>query len=456
MKIIVQGDRNIQSILSRAFNSNVSYQLSRYTIQHDVDDGKLLLNTITGELVLLSPEESETSSFSSSYREETLKELIKHCFVVPEGCEEDKNLDQLRKILRIRRDKKNVIKHYNILPTTACNARCFYCYEHGIKQTTMSKGIADKVVSFISDHHGEGEIVLAWFGGEPSLVKGIIDYICSQLCELKIQYVSKMVSNAYLFDKEMVKHAKKEWKLKTIQITLDGTEQVYNAVKSYVNNTENPYQRVIRNIQYFLEEGIKVNIRLNLDEHNADDLSTLIDELTNRFTERQLLSIYIRQLRENVGSKPINHNAEEKSQLWERYVSLQEKLEKNGWNQIWNFKMPNIGLYTCMADDPLSIQITPDGILGKCEDYIYDKTVGSLDAGITDSVVAEWWKERVQYEQCGNCPLFPSCTHLLKHCPTRLDECDEYDRNKRINLCHIHMIKAYEQWKSKEKKQDNH
>ena len=447
MNIIVQGDKNIRSILSRNYCSDVCYQYSRFLICQDVAEGKLLLNTITGEVILLSPEEySGVYSASEKYKG-LITELVGYGFLVPEGIEEDKNVEQLRKVLRIRRNQRKIINFYNILPTTACNARCFYCFEYGIKQKSMTVETADKVIDFIAEHHGDSGVTLAWFGGEPSLGARWIDYICSRMDELDIRYTSQMVSNAYLFDQDMVRHAKESWKLKAIQITLDGTEEVYNRVKAYVGNPGNAYERVIRNIQYFLDEKIKVNIRLNMDNHNADNLSELIDELTERFHGQRYLSIYIRQLKENAGESPINHDENDKARLKQSYNALQGKLENSGWAQIWKFSMPKIRLYTCMADDPYSVLITPDGILSKCEDYIYEHVIGSLDKGITDNDVAEWWRERVQYKKCEYCPLYPSCTQLLKHCPNRSNECDEYDRQRRIKLCGMHMLKAYEKWK---------
>ena len=447
MDIIVQGDKNIRSILSRTYDKSICYHYSQFIIRQEVEAGELLLNTVTGEVILLSPEEYSAIFYSPSGNEdEIISQLVQYGYLVPEGCEEDKNVEKLRQVLRIRRNQNKIINFYSILPTTACNARCFYCFEYGIKQKTMSTETAERVVQYIADHHGNSRVTLAWFGGEPSLGTKCIDYICTRMRELGIDYISQMVSNAYIFDRDMVRHAKDLWKLKTIQITLDGTEKVYNKVKAYVGNPENPYQRVLRNIQLFLDEEIKVNIRLNMDNHNASNLSELIDELRERFYGQKYLSIYIRQLKENAGEKPIVHNEKDKEQLKQWYNGLQDKLEKSGWEQIWKFAMPKIRLYTCMADDTYSVQITPDGVLSKCEDYIYEHVVGSLDKGITNHNVEEWWRERIHFDSCKQCPLLPSCSQLLKHCPNRSNECDEYDRQRRIRLCKMHMQKAYKDW----------
>ena len=58
------------------------------------------------------------------------------------------------------------------------------------------------------------------------------------------------------------------WALRQVQITLDGTHDVYNSVKGYVLPKEDPYLRVLNNVDNLLTEGISVSIRLNMDTHN--------------------------------------------------------------------------------------------------------------------------------------------------------------------------------------------
>jgi len=63
----------------------------------------------------------------------------------------------------------NDITSYTILPTTGCNARCYYCFEHGSKVMTMTRETAGEVVRFITEHCGPKKTVaIMWFGGEPT------------------------------------------------------------------------------------------------------------------------------------------------------------------------------------------------------------------------------------------------------------------------------------------------
>ena len=59
-------------------------------------------------------------------------------------------------------------KNFRIWPTSSCNARCYYCFEKGIKYENMSEETAEHVVRFIASHIEEGDtFVVEWFGGEP-------------------------------------------------------------------------------------------------------------------------------------------------------------------------------------------------------------------------------------------------------------------------------------------------
>ena len=71
---------------------------------------------------------------------------------------------------------------YRILTTTACNARCSYCYENGAVLSTMDPDTAEKTAELIIRNYQTQptDIVLEWFGGEPLLNPGPITGICGR------------------------------------------------------------------------------------------------------------------------------------------------------------------------------------------------------------------------------------------------------------------------------------
>ena len=449
MQTIVPGSENITKLITSLVKRDMPFKRSIFLLECRSDDGRLLCNTLTGEVVLLTQEE-ENFICQDSFGNSLLREdFIRHGFLVPVNCDEIKRTEQLQSIFRKQQESENRIIHYNILPTTDCNARCFYCYQNGIKHVTMTKEVADQLITFISNHRGESDtVILSWFGGEPTLGKQRIDYICEGLKALNIPYFSNMVSNGYLFDEKGVQQAKDLWHLRSIQITLDGTEAVYNEVKSFVSVKESPYRKVLKNIKLFIDEGIHVDIRLNMDEHNADDLLELVTELENLFSGKQNLIVYVRLLKENVGCKPVVHEGNDKIILRKRYMQLRDRLEKAGWPQTKMYMIPKLTVNHCMADNPGIVQCTPDGILGKCEDSIYEHTVGTLKEGIINKYEVERWKQKSYFEPCYSCPLVPSCLQLLKNCPPRANECLVDEKDNLLEKITEVMLSAYAQWKT--------
>ena len=234
MRTIIPGNSKISSIISATVKSVESYKKSSFIVARECEEGHLICNTLTGELLLLTSEEEYILNNANNYQNlSDSNGFYQHGLLVSSDCDETKRTEQLRTILQKVDVISKKINHYNILPTTSCNARCFYCYESGVKHVTMTQEVAEQLISFICANRDETRpILISWFGGEPTLGKKWIDYICERLSSLQIPFHSEMVSNGYLFDAELVRKAKEHWRLQGVQITLDGTEHVYNKIKS--------------------------------------------------------------------------------------------------------------------------------------------------------------------------------------------------------------------------------
>lgn len=109
-------------------------------------------------------------------------ELICAQFLVPSDKDECAYYNEISALMRAFNRKKG-IKSYTILPTFRCNARCIYCYEEGVTQTTMTPETVEQVIRFIVSTHAGKKAKITWFGGEPLLGEGIIDRICEGLRE---------------------------------------------------------------------------------------------------------------------------------------------------------------------------------------------------------------------------------------------------------------------------------
>ena len=376
MQIIVEGNSNISNFLGRQDFKEIQYRLMRYILRQECVDGVLLYNVITGRLLYLTKNESFILDNLSTDSSQLKKTLVEDYYLVPVDFDEKTMLAELRNINKQVFCKKG-ISHYVIFTTTNCNARCYYCFESELPHINLNKQIADRIIEYIILNKDQEPIKISWFGGEPLLGRFWIDYICEELKKHNVKYYSAMTSNGYLFDKEMIEKAIDLWNLKSVQITLDGTEEVYNRTKSYVYAAGNPYRRVLKNIKLLLGRGIRVALRLNLDQSNTENIVRLIDELNTLFHNENLLHIYISVILKDFGFAPIARSLDSEKELYDIYDQLTKQLCDLGLNKDYR-QLPSLRLSNCMADDDGAIAIFPDGSLYKCETIEGIIIVGTL------------------------------------------------------------------------------
>lgn len=391
-----------------------TYRLMTYVLQCPVEDGVLLYHTMTCCMVLLTRDEAAHLTEQ--------QELIDHWFLVPLQHDDRKSCKQLREFVRLFQPPAKSITNYTILTTTGCNARCFYCYEKGTEPITMTDETADKVSRYIMSHRGGEEVHLSWFGGEPLFNIQVIDQICSVLRENNVPFRSKMTSNGYLFNEEMVRRAKELWQLRKVQITLDGTEQTYNRIKRYIYGNVNAFNRVLNNIELLTNAGIRVAIRLNVDKHNISEMSQLVSFLHQRFGANDHLSIYSHEL---LGERTPGHHAF----IYDQRMQLDQQIKKCGYRKKQKLQK-DIKLNYCMADNDQSVIISPAGFLGKCEHFVDREFFGHIDSEKSDESVLLKFKERpADVEACATCPCYPQCFRL-QMCENGFDCTSEWQKMK--------------------------
>lgn len=437
MKTIKEARKNIALLWRASKPLQTVYRQMKYLLKTEVDDGFLLYNVVTNEMVILDEKERKAfENLPDSYSAE-LDELIAHHYVVAEDFNESTSVSQLRALLK-KIDSPKRVKGFTILPTTECNARCYYCFESDHKRCTLTKEMADDVVEYIAKLCKGEPVEIGWFGGEPLVGSKRISQICEGLKKKDIKYKSSMVSNAYLFDDHLIQIAKDEWKLTSIQITLDGTEKIYNETKAYINPKDNPYERVLTNIGGLLKNGIVVTVRLNVTDKNYTDLNQLIDELADRFKGEKAFSCYSHEVYEGVGFEPLAYNNQDL--IDSQTVALDNKLRDKGL--LGNLsQLPYLSTSHCMADNEATRLIYPDGTIGKCENMPASECIGNIYEDITDYEKDAWYRTVEQPPECKECSLFPYCFDL-KPCP-EAGKCSERKRKWKTERYIALMEKIY-------------
>ncbi|MBR2673999.1 MAG: radical SAM protein [Mogibacterium sp.] len=395
-----------------------------------------------------------------------MKELIANDYLVRDDFDEIKKYTGLLPILRRMEKPKPGYMGYTILPTTCCNARCAYCYEEGLEYETMSDEVLKQTIRYIHATRREGSTVhLHWFGGEPLLGEKHIDRISEAMRDAGVEYTSNIVSNGSLMTEEMAAKAKKEWHLNSIQITLDGREEVYCERKRYKNFEGSPCRAVLRGIHALLDQNIRVSIRLNVDEENLDELMLLADELEHEFEKESLISIYCHGIFAEEGDDPNRDN----DRLYSGMEKLSDRLEEFNRNRRENYKTPDevsqepiddsniqwetpedrcpedeetkeekerkegarryynrqgfLRRHYCMVDEPTAGPvILPNGKFNLCEHIGELPVVGTVfdETPINREKFIE--RNRSEMEKCRTCGLFPVCTDFTG-CPTIPRDC---------------------------------
>ena len=431
MKVIIPTTSLVEQIVGiQKRTDGQPYRLMTYVVQQPVDDGVLLYNTLTCSLVLLTPDEAADIMAQ--------QELRDRWFLVPQAHDDLKLCRQIHQMASLLKPAAKAITSYTILTTTGCNARCFYCYEKGMKSVSMTAETASKVVRYIMAQRGDEEVSLKWFGGEPLVNAKVIDQICTELREQGVTFHSSMISNGYLFDADMVQHAKDLWQLQYVQITLDGMEQTYNRIKDYVYRGVNAFERVLQNIGMLTAAGIHVDIRLNVDKHNMGEMAALVELLHQRFGTNEHLTVYSMQL---YGE----HSPEDNAELFAQRMQLKQHIAQCGY-KLKRGLQKDIKLNHCMADSDERVMIAPDGHLGKCEHYIDSNFFGHIDSEERDEAILRKFKERqADNEACATCPYYPQCI-LLTMCKIDIGCTPEYQQ-ERLHETTEGMKSEYERYK---------
>ena len=447
MKTIIEGNARVIALLGSQGIKDTNYRLMRYAFREKCEDGTLLHNVISGKLILLDEMETkeldDISGIQINSCSGVISKLIENYYLVPEDYNEKNTVNELRLLLR-RLYRPKGISHYTILPTTSCNARCFYCYESNYQKISMPLSLAEKVVDFIDSNKPTNKVSISWFGGEPLVGEKCIDRICFGLKNRGIEYESSMTSNGYLFDEEIIDKAFELWKLKNIKITLDGTEDIYNRAKAFVNADKSPFKRVTNNIKELLNKGIKVSIRINLDQNNVDDLKALVDELILQFGSFNGMTIDTHVIFKDLGFSPIPRNETIERSLYEKQIELNDYIHEERGGDA-NYKIPMIRTYCCMIDYPGSIIIYPDGRLFKCNHNIStEEQIGTVLEGIKESPQYQL-DNVVKWNRCEECVLFPKCL-ISNKCPCLADY-NEYTCENEIQNRRKDIIRYYEKQK---------
>ncbi len=107
-----------------------------------------------------------------------------------------------------------------VTTTMECNARCFYCYEHGVPQRKIQDGVIEQTLAFIDTLQTKDGVKINWFGGEPLLNPECIDTISQALKDKNISYHSYIITNGSLVTDELIGKMNHLWNTRDTDVNI--------------------------------------------------------------------------------------------------------------------------------------------------------------------------------------------------------------------------------------------
>lgn len=376
----------------------------------------LLFNTKNSSIVILSEKEyQEVNTLVDKGLKipSNFQELINNDFLIEKATDEKKEF--LKELDKCMKNNKHFTVH--ILPTTACNFNCPYCYQSGIERDFfLNDEILKKTIKYIKGYlKGKDitEATLVIHGGEPTVnwssVVKLLPMMDKIFKERNIKYRTQIVSNGYNLTPEKADLLSK-YNWQRFQVTVDGPPESHNKRRVLRNGGET-FDRIIENIRYVIDNKKieKVSLRINYDKGNIDKIPEFLEYIARNFDrDRIILSLGFisKTVDDTDANKYVSEYGIKKSEMTKYYLPLFKKAVELG------FKMSNLFMFTGMCTSKLdnALVISSNGDIFKClsgvgRDEFIEGRVDSERYDLPNYLYPEL------YEQCldKGCPYLPLC-----------------------------------------------
>ena len=303
-----------------------------------------------------------------------------------------------------RFDRSRLILTIN--PTLSCNFTCPYCFEKKHNTMFMTEEIEDSIIKYIKGQEQLKMIDVTWFGGEPLLAFSIIERLTKKIQSLSLEYKAGIITNGYLLTEKVINQLE-DLQIKSIQITLDGTQQIHDS-RRYLKNGKGSYTQILQNIELLKDKlpSINLAIRMNIDRENAKELIPLYDFFQRKdYPNTTFSPAFVENPTDSMDSTRLLTRREQ--------VDFVKSLYKNFNIEFMRF-YPRSWRDECAIRNPNSIVIGPEGELYKCWNDVgnKDRIYGYIDGRITnETLLLRYLGSADPFEdsKCKKCILLPVC-----------------------------------------------
>lgn len=412
VSILSKDDYLNNFIIESYSNSDAKkYKWSDFNVIRIESSETLVYNTFSKSLVLLSWDIRHRQI--EDLRSDEVQILYSCNIIVNIDLDEQVKYWEIHHLLRQIEYSTHAINRYNILTTTGCNARCFYCFEDGVDIKTMSSRTAEQVATYIYNNSLNTEMVeLRWFGGEPLVNYKAIDIICSNLQKMGQPFYSTISSNGTLIGLPHIYNSLKKWNFKKVRLSFDGLKEEHNRRKNYPSIPD-AYTVTLENVDKLIAIGVETSIRLTFDENNLNDIFKVAEMLIKRYKDNKLVKVYSRCIFEKLTTIAANNNLAQVKKLVEFKEFIDSLLFKNGLYDETKWQPIGYQPSFCAANNPNAVVIDPMGRLTSCETITPNTQFwGDITNGVTDDNEKNRWIEITPIkEKCKTCHFY----HHVRH-----------------------------------------
>ena len=393
---------------------------SKYNIILEEDDGGVLLfNCISCSFTRLNKENYDCYlkiishdpciNVSDPKTKTLIEDLKVGCFIVDEFIDELSMLKFKHESIRFAKNHMTI----TILPTTACNFKCKYCFEGFQKHDYLSRELEDCIYKYVDDSLTKGgRLRVTWFGGEPGLAIDSVYRLSQKFFEMSLKkniiFSSLCVTNGYSINRDVAAKLVK-YGLNAMQITLDGPREVHN-MRRPLKNGSGTYDTIINNLKD-IAGIIPIYLRTNIDKDNVDCFPRLLDELEENGLRENVIINIGNTTADTDACYVYKNNIFNIHDYSEVIVGLYELLVKRKFKI--DAMIPSLHFVNCSSICSHGFFIYANGDIYKCVGFFGHESecIGNIrNSDKLNNNLAKWlaW-DPFSNEYCRDCTIFPFC-----------------------------------------------
>ena len=371
------------------------YKKSQFNYVSHNKDSYVVYNTLYNSLTRLSDEEYAIYLSEQCNNSDITEQMIKQGIWVAKDIDEREQYNWYVDYANRYTCSK---PHLTVTPTMECNARCFYCYEEGVRCGRMRQEECENIVRFLKTLNCSQGIDITWFGGEPLMNQEWMNLFSDCLKAEKIEFSAFMITNGSLINDTTIDNMVDKWNIQDIQITLDGSYEEYSSRKRYIDQDASIYYKILRTVGKLSARGINVHLRMNIDRDNRDSVLKAAADINELFRENHKVNYYPAFL--NGTDIPLT----EKEKIEFVKKMIENSQGKFDFNECL-YRLPRT--MACYYYQENAYAIDANGNVFTCEHSLGHerKSLGNVKTEILISKRAQSGKRK----ECQRCVFLPKC-----------------------------------------------